>query len=98
MKVVSTSEFNKWYKTAVLREKAQVDACIARIEEHDHLGDWKYIGAGLAELRWRNGRRVYFAKLKDQIILLLIGGYKNDQKKNIKEARTLLKRYAIFEN
>ena len=51
MKVVSTPEFNRWYETATLREKAQVDARIARIEENDHLGDWKYIGIGLAELQ-----------------------------------------------
>ena len=98
MKVVSSHEFNNWYEKATLREKAQVDARIARIEENNHLGDWKYIGDGLAELRWTNGRRIYFAKLKDKLILLLIGGYKNVQKKNLKEARALLKRYADFES
>ena len=97
MKVVSTPEFNNWYEKATLREKAQVDARIARIEENNHLGDWKYLSDGLAELRWENGRRVYFIKLKDKIILLLIGGYKNAQKKNLKEARALLRRYADLE-
>ena len=98
MKVVSTHEFSNWYDKTTLREKAQVDARIARIEENDHLGDWKYISDGLAELRWKNGRRIYFAKLKDKIILLLIGRYKNVQKKNLKEARALLRRYADFES
>ena len=51
MKVVSTREFNNWYEKATLREKAQVDARIARIEENNHLGDWKYLSDGLAELR-----------------------------------------------
>ena len=98
MKIVSTCEFNNWYKKQTVREKAQIDARIARIEEHEHLGDWKYIADGLAELRWKNGRRIYFAKLKDKIILLLIGGYKNEQKKDIKKAHTLLKRYAELES
>ena len=98
MQIVSIYEFNSWYKKMTVREKAQIDARIARVEEHDHLGDWKYIANGLAELRWKNGRRIYFAKLKDKIILLIIGGYKNDQKKNIKEARKLLKRYAKFDS
>ena len=98
MKIVSTYEFNNWYKKMTVREKAQVDARIARVEEHEHLGDWKYIANGLAELRWKNGRRIYFTKLKGKIILLLIGGYKNDQKKDIKEAHKLLKRYAKFDN
>ena len=42
MRIVSTYEFNNWYKKMTIREKAQVDARIARVEEHDHLGDWKY--------------------------------------------------------
>lgn len=98
MRVVSAHEFNIWYEKATLRERAQVDARVARIEENNNLGDWKYIGNGLAELRWKNGRRIYFAKLKDKIILLLIGGYKNVQKKNLKEAFKLLKRYADFKS
>ena len=98
MKVVSSHEFNNWYEKATLREQAQVDARIARIEENNHLGDWKYIGDGLAELRWKNGRRIYFTKLKDKIILLLIGRYKNVQKKNLKEALVILRRYADFES
>lgn len=98
MKIISTEEFNNWYKKQTVREKAQIDARIARLEEHNHLGDWKYIANGLAELRWKNGRRVYFAKLKNQIILLLIGGYKNEQKKDIKKAHTLLRKYAEFES
>ena len=97
MKVVSTIDFNNWYKKTTLREKAQVDARIARIEEFDHLGDWKYIGKSLLELRWKNGRRVYFARLKDESMLLITGGYKNEQKKSIKKAYKILERYTGFE-
>ena len=98
MKVVSAPEFNNWYKKLSFREQALLSARIARIEEHDHLGDWKYIFDGLAELRWKNGRRLYFAKLKGGIILLLAGGYKNEQKKDIKKAHALLRKYASFES
>ena len=97
MEVVSTTDFNNWYKKATFREKAQVDSRISRAEGFDHLGDWKYIGKGLAELRWKNGRRVYFARLKDQSILLITGGYKDDQKKSIKKAYKILERYAELE-
>ena len=48
MKIVSTNEFNNWYKKQTVREKAQIDARIARIEEHEHLWYWKYIANGLA--------------------------------------------------
>ena len=47
-----------------VREKAQVDARIARVEEHEHLGDWKYIANGLAELRWKKWKTNLFYKIK----------------------------------
>lgn len=40
------------YKKTPLKERAQIDARVSRIEENDYLGDWKYLGEGLAELRW----------------------------------------------
>lgn len=97
MKVLSSPEFEQWYLKTPLREQAQIDSRVSRIEENDYLGDWKYLGEGLAELRWKNGRRVYFTKLDGRIVLLLVGGYKNAQKKDIKKARLLLRRYADSE-
>lgn len=97
MKVSSTRDFDNWYDKQTLREKAQIDARISRIEESEYFGDCKYLGEGLAELRWKNGRRVYFTKIDGTIILLLIGGLKNAQKKDIKKARLLIQRYAESE-
>jgi len=48
-------------------------------------------------LKWENGKRVYFAKTEPVIILLLNGGLKNAQKKDIQKARILLERYANSE-
>ena len=63
-----------------------------KIEEFSHFGDCKNIDEDLSELRWKNGRRIYFAKLNGMHILFLTGGSKNDQKKKIKEARRILAR------
>lgn len=98
MKVISTPDFDNWYKKQTLRDKAQIDARVSRIEESEYLGDWKYLGEGLAELRWKSGRRVYFTKIEGKIVLLLTGGLKNAQKKDIKKARILLQRYAELES
>jgi len=97
VKIISAPEFNKLYSTLPTREQAQVDARLSRIEESEYFGDWKYLGEGLAELRWKNGRRIYFTKHEGQIVLLLNGGLKNAQKKDIKKARLLLRRYAEFQ-
>lgn len=97
MEVLNTDDFDEWYQSQTLKEKAQIDARIARIEQFEHFGDWKYLSDGIAELRWKSGRRVYFAKVGEKIILLLNGGLKNAQQKDIKRAKRILKRYADSE-
>ena len=73
--------------------QALVEARIFRIERYDHFGDAKHLLEGLSELRWKNGLRVYFARVGTRVILLLHGGGKNDQKNDIKKAKILLGRY-----
>jgi len=89
-----TPEFNEWFEDLKLKDQLQIDSRIQRIRDHSHFGDAKNLGDGLAELRWKNGRRVYFSKTGPIIILLLNGGLKNAQKKDIQKARILLERYA----
>lgn len=97
MKIISSPEFNKWYLKLTGREQAQVDARVSLIETREYFGSWKYLGKGLAELKWKSGRRIYFTKYGEKIVLLLNGGLKNAQKKDIKKARLLLQRYAKLE-
>ncbi len=97
MRVKRTDEFDAWFDDQNVKDQAQVDARIQRIEDHDHFGDAKDLGEGLAELRWANGRRVYFTRVYDtdgSLVLLILGGMKNGQKKDIKKARLLVRKYA----
>lgn len=57
-----------------------------------HFGDVKNLGDKLAELRWKNGWRVYFSSIGYKKLILLIAGHKNEQEKNIKKARILVAR------
>lgn len=97
LRIERTSEFIEWFDELSLKEKLQVDSLIQRIRDHSYFGDAKSLGDGLAELKWKNGKRIYFAKTGPVIILLLNGGLKNAQKKDIKKARLLLERYANSE-
>lgn len=45
-------------------------------------------------MMWASGWRVYFTKEKSSVILLLSGGNKNAQKKDIQRARILIQKYA----
>ncbi|MCF6767385.1 type II toxin-antitoxin system RelE/ParE family toxin [Thiotrichales bacterium 19S11-10] len=53
-------------------------------------GDHKSVGDGVFELRiaFGSGYRFYYAKEKDVIYILLLGGDKKTQTKDIKQAKT----------
>ena len=96
MKLRTTPAFDLWLSRMTPKEKAQIEARLQRIENFDHFGDLKDLGEHLLELRWKNGWRVYFTKVEDargHVVLLLLGGLKNAQKKDMERARRLLREY-----
>lgn len=95
MKIKYIPEWEKWFDKQSEKSKVQIDARLKHIEIHNYFGDCRYLGNNLSELRWKNGRRVYYTVvLKDQATVLLLGGFKNAQKKDIQKAYQLLKREA----
>ncbi len=62
---------------------------------YGNLGDHKRIDQNIYELRFfiGPGYRIYFIKLKNNKILLLNGGTKSTQRKDIIKANNLLKKY-----
>ena len=59
------------------------------------LGDWKSVGGGIGELRIDHGPgyRVYYAQEGKTLILLLCGGDKDSQEKDIETAYAYWKDY-----
>lgn len=90
--IQETDEYSKWLNNLTQKEQAKVKARISRIEVDEHFGDAKNIGEHLAELRWANGWRVYFSSVGYKKIILIRGGHKNEQEKDIKKARIQLRR------
>ncbi len=95
MKISKTQEFEKWFKNESCKSQGQIIARLTRIKVYNHFGDYKLLRSDLSELRWKSGRRIYFTiyQNKDKIVLLLLGGYKNGQNKDIKKAKSLIKKY-----
>lgn len=93
--IEKTIEFDKWLrKLKDFTSKAKILFRIQKIENDGHFGDCKPVGDGIRELRinFAKGYRVYFKEKEEKIIVLLIGGDKSSQQKDIKKAKHLWKK------
>lgn len=86
-----TDDFVKWLdRLRDIRARACILARIKRLE-CDLLGDAKPVGEGISEMRidYGPGYRVYFMKQGEDLLILLGGGDKRTQKKDIEKALRL---------
>ena len=89
----STAEFRAW--AAGLRDQkamARIAQRIARMER-GVLGDVKPVGGGVSEARidYGPGYRLYFVLRQQVVIILLCGGDKRSQDRDIAHAQALAK-------
>lgn len=92
--IEKTSEFDKWLKKLKdLRAKAKILFRIQKLEKDEHFGDCEPVGDGIRELKinYAKGYRIYFKEKDGKIIVLLIGGDKSTQQKDIEKAKELAK-------
>jgi putative addiction module killer protein len=90
--VVETETFSKWLRA--LRDplgRRSVLRRIARIVSTDNFGDYAGVGDGVSELRVDvgPGYRVYYALRGGLVVLLLCGGDKDSQERDIKRAKEM---------
>jgi putative addiction module killer protein len=86
-----TETFSKWF--AKLRDVRAVTAITLRLARlaYGHAGDAEPVGKGVSELRihYGPGYRVYFQRRGETIIVLLCGGDKGSQARDIETALRL---------
>ena len=92
-----TKTFKKWI--AKIRDQ-QTYACISkRLKrmERGNFGDHKFLGGGISELKihYGPGYRVYYTERKGLIVVLLAGGDKSTQERDIVKARQLAKEWKM---
>lgn len=91
--VLKTEIFDKWLsKLKNERAKARITARI-RSAELGNLGDSAPVGNGISEMRihYGPGYRVYFMQRGRELIILLIGGDKSSQRRDIEKAKEIAK-------
>ncbi|WP_165062947.1 type II toxin-antitoxin system RelE/ParE family toxin [Adlercreutzia sp. ZJ154] len=94
--LVQTEEFVKWLKRLKdIDARARINVRLKRIELTGNLGDAKSVGDGVYELRidYGPGYRVYYSQRGKELLLLLIGGDKSSQQKDIEKAKKINTEY-----
>jgi len=90
IKVVQTAAFKAWFDG--LRDSVAQSRILVRIGrlERGNFGDAKFFD-GIGELRIAHGPgyRVYFLRRGQEVVLLLIGGDKSSQRRDIAQAKRL---------
>jgi len=83
-----TEEFDAWL--SALKDKIGRARIAHRIRsaEHGNFGDCESVGEGVSEMRVHvgSGYRVYYTRRGEVVYLLLLGGDKSSQKRDIKRA------------
>ncbi len=89
--VQQTTVYVEWFQT--IRDQVIRGRIAARIErvQLGNFGDVKSVGDGVHELRltFGPGYRVYFMQREERIILLLCGGDKGGQSRDIARAKQM---------
>ncbi len=95
--VRQTLEFQDWLDglkgfKAQLRIVARL-----RLAEAGNLGDWKPVGGEISEMRiaFGPGYRLYFTKRQNVLIVMLAGGDKSTQARDIKRAQKILQQLEL---
>jgi len=89
--VQQTEEFQAWLD-GLSDKRAQVRiAARIRLAEAGSLGDWASVGGLVSELRidFGPGYRIYFTRRGNLLIIMLAGGDKSSQKRDIKRAQRI---------
>ena len=93
IEIRTTIDFDQWFKRLRdTRAKAKIGVRIRRLSLGNP-GDVEPVGEGVSEMRIHEGKgyRVYFISRGDVLVILLCGGDKKTQSRDIKHAKELAK-------
>ncbi|KWU49916.1 MULTISPECIES: type II toxin-antitoxin system RelE/ParE family toxin [Pseudomonas] len=86
-----SAEFQEWFHS--LRDKPARGRVLTRLDNATmgNFGDCETVGNGVSEMRihYGPGYRVYFMRIGEVVYLLLIGGDKSTQQRDIQRAKQI---------
>ena len=86
--------FIEWLNSLDKATKARIQSRFTRLLENN-FGDYKKIDSDISELRFKFGAgyRIYYTEIDNIIILLINGGDKSSQQKDILKAQNILQEW-----
>ncbi|MFZ2960700.1 MAG: type II toxin-antitoxin system RelE/ParE family toxin [Candidatus Ozemobacteraceae bacterium] len=99
IEIRQTETYKRWFVSLKDRTaRMRINIRVRRLSL-GNFGDVKPVGGGVSEVRIDHGPgyRLYFVKKQNQIIVLLSGGDKSTQSKDILEAKDLAERLEELE-
>ena len=90
-RLLETEEFRDWFNKQPSKTQLIITARLERLQTEGH---WGFVNRfdGLIELKWTSGVRVYTSLIDNTLVIILGGGNKNGQNKDIQKAKSLLKK------
>ncbi len=91
LQIKKTEYFSGWHANLKdARARAKINLRIEMVKL-GNFGDFKFVGEGIYEMRihYGPGYRLYYTKKDDLVVLLLAGGDKSTQQKDIDKAKEL---------
>lgn len=89
--------YTQWERSLDKITLARIDTRLTRIRQSGNFGECEPVGDGVYELKYDfgPGYRVYFGYKTENILLLLLGGYKKFQQRDIDKAKEYWKEHLL---
>lgn len=94
LEINGKSPLIEWLNSLDKQIKVRIQSRLTRLLENN-FGDYKKIDNEISELRSKfgSGYRIYYTEIDNVIVLLINGGDKSTQSKDIKKAKLLLQEW-----
>lgn len=85
-------KYEEWFQAQTEKSKIQIKKRLDNIKKEGHFGHIRDLGDGLFELKFNDGRRIYYTVIPVNSVVLLLGGCKNGQDRDIQKAKNSIEK------
>lgn len=85
-------KYEEWLQTQTEKSKLQIEKRLDMIKQEGHFGHIRDLGDRLFELKFSDGRRIYYTIIPVNNVILLLGGCKNGQDSDIRKAKNSIQK------